>query len=221
MQLDFGIVLRAWPVLLGGFAYTVVLSIVVFVTGIAGGLAVCMLRLNQHSWVTAIARTYIGLFRTIPEMVLLFWIYYCLPLLAGISVPTVATGVLALALIASAYFGEIFRTGIAAVPTSQFEAGRSLGMHRLLIWRKIVLPQALPIVSGPVVNYSADIVKNTSLLAAIGIAETMYRAMALGSKSFRYFEFVTVAGVLYFAIIFPLSLYARSRGVTAAGRRHR
>ncbi|MGE3875866.1 MAG: amino acid ABC transporter permease [Parvibaculaceae bacterium] len=224
MDIEFQQFIRYWPTLLQGLAYTVGLSSAVAVAGAAGGAVVCFLRLRPPGALKWIARTYVGFFRTIPEMVLLFWIYYCLPILTDVRISTIATGVLGLALVASAYLGEIFRTGVSAVPKGQFEAGESLGLPRWIIWRKIVLPQAIPVISGPLVNYSADIVKNTSLLAALGVAEIMYNSLSIGGKTFMYFEFVTIAGLAYFAIIFPLSMFAKSRESALAvhgGRRAR
>jgi His/Glu/Gln/Arg/opine family amino acid ABC transporter permease subunit len=218
MQFEFDQVVRNWPVLLHGLAYTAVLSLSIFAAGIAGGMAVCYARIQPRASIQIVARIYIGLFRAVPEMVLLFWAYYCLPIILGVETPAILTGVAGLSIVASAYLAEIFRAGVGAVPRAQFEAGRAIGLPETLIWRKIAIPQILPVVAAPMVNCAADTVKNTTLLAAIGVPELVYNALSLGSQTFRYFEFVTAIGVGFFAIIFPLSLYARSKEAIVAAR---
>jgi len=131
-----------------------------------------------------------------------------------------ASGVLALSLFAAAYLAEIFRAGVLSVPRGQVEASLSLGIPEFYIWCRIIFPPALRNMMPAIVNFLTELIKATSLLSAIGIAEMSYQATILGNKTFAYVEFLSAIAVLYFLIIFPLSLSVRTmekRRLASAG----
>jgi ABC-type amino acid transport system permease subunit len=167
------------------------------------------LRRSRRRWVAAGAVGFIQFFRTTPEMILIFWGYYCLPLLLDWQISGFWTGSLVLGLVAAAYLAEIFRAGIEAIPRGQWEAARALGLHAYPLWRRVVLPQSLRLMVPPFVNYFTELVKNTTLLSAIGVGELSLQAYLLGGQTFRYVEFLTVIAFGYFLVIFPATVLAR------------
>jgi His/Glu/Gln/Arg/opine family amino acid ABC transporter permease subunit len=176
-------------------------------TGAGLLLAVC--RISPRRWLASISTGFIELCRIVPELVLIFWVYYCLPILLNIRLSSFESGVLALSLIGSAYSAEIFRAGMLAVPTAQVIAARGLGMSKAQTWRRIVIPQALRLMIPPFINYFADLLKTSSLLSSITVTELMYRAGIANSQSFRPFEIFTAVAGIYFICIFPVSSAAR------------
>ena len=129
-------------------------------------------------------------------------------------------GIVALTLYSGAFLAEIFRAGMEAVPKGQYEAANSLGIPRVWSFTLIIVPQAARMMTPPFINFLCDLVKVSSLLSAIGITELAYHASIISGETFRYLEIFTVAGIFYFLIIFPLSLYSRirERQLTAAQR---
>jgi His/Glu/Gln/Arg/opine family amino acid ABC transporter permease subunit len=199
-----------YPQLLQGLLLTIVAVLVILPAGLAIGLIACALRLRQRGFARTLAGWFITFFRTVPEIVLIFWVYTCLPLLLEIRLSAWACGVIALSLYAGAYLAEIFRAGVLSLPAGQWEAGRALGIRGYHLWRRIILPQAVRRFLPAFVGFTTELVKGTGLLSAIGIAELVYQASVLGSLTFRYVEFFSGAAVLYFLILFPISLVARA-----------
>jgi ABC-type amino acid transport system permease subunit len=142
-------------------------------------------------------------------MVLIFWSYFCIPLIFHIRVSGLLVGSVVLGLVAAAYFAEIFRAGIEGVSRGQIEAARSLGLRGFPQWRYVILPQALRLMIPPLVNYFTELIKNTTLLAGIGVAELSLEAYLLGGQTYRYVEFLSAIALVYFAVIFPVSLWSR------------
>jgi ABC-type amino acid transport system permease subunit len=143
-------------------------------------------------------------------MVVVFWVYFCLPLILTIRLSAIACGLIALSLYASAFLAEIFRAGVQSVPKGQIEAAHTLGLHPAALWLKIIIPQATKNMLQPFMNFLTELLKASALLSAIGVAELVYRASIIGGQTYRYFELLTAIAVLYFVIIFPISLIARN-----------
>lgn len=198
-----------WPALLGGLGTTLAVTAGALGIGLAVGGVLCALRLSARATARGAAGGFISVFRTTPEMVLLFWAYFCVPEIVGANVSAVGAGVVVLGLVTGAYLAEIFRAGIQALPRGQSEAARALGLHAYARWRRVLLPQVLRSMAPPLMNYFTELVKNTTLLSAIGVSELSLRAYLLGGQTFRYLEFLTAIAVGYFLLIFPASLLSR------------
>ena len=198
-----------YPLLFEGLRITLEICALSLVLGILIGLVACLGKLRGRGVAYRVSVIYIDFFRTIPEVVLIFWVYSCLPLMLSLRISAEESGVIALTLFASAYLAEIFRAGILAVPRGQIEAALALGVPALHIWIRVILQPAIRRMMPAFVGFLTELVKATSLLSAIGVAEMAYQASVLGSKTFAYVEFLSAIAVLYFAIIFPLSIYAR------------
>jgi His/Glu/Gln/Arg/opine family amino acid ABC transporter permease subunit len=170
---------------------------------------VCLGKLSQSVAARISANAFVNLFRTIPETVVVFWVYYCLPLLLDQRLSSTACGLIALSVYAAAYLAEIFRAGIQAVPRGQVEAGHALGMSGYYVWRCVIVPPAVRNMMPAIINLVADLIKASSLLSAIGVAELYYEANVLAAETYRYMELLSAAAILYFLTIFGLSMTAR------------
>ena len=209
MEFQLGIIVRNYPLLISGLLVTLLVTAIALVIGVALGGVICAARLSGRPALVRAAKAYILFFRVTPEMVLIFWAYFCVPLVFDVRVSGLWAGSVTLGLVAAAYYAEIFRAGIGALPKGQSEAARSLGMRGVPLWRLVILPQALRMMIPPLVNYFTELLKNTTLLSAIGVGELALQAYLLGGQTFRYVEFLTAIAVIYFLIIFPLSVTSR------------
>jgi ABC-type amino acid transport system permease subunit len=157
-----------------------------------------------------IAVIYVGIFRGLPETVLIFWIYYCGPLVLNVRLSEFGSGLLALSLVAGAYLCEIFRAGVQAVPKSQLEAAHALSLPASTIGLSIIVPQAFQTMLPTLIGLLTIMLKNSAILSAIGTAELFYEAYTIAAVNYKYFELITAAGIIYFMIIFPLSMISQS-----------
>ena len=209
MRFEWDQLIRYGPDLLQAFGVTIVISAISLVIGIVLGLIACLGKLTGRGGAYRLSNAFIDFFRTIPEVVLIFWVYSCLPLLLSVRISSEACGVIALSLFSGAYLAEIFRAGVLAVPRGQVDAAYALAIPRFHIWRQIIIPPAIRRMMPAFVNFLTELLKATSLLSAIAVAEMAYVASILGAKTLSYFEFLTAIAVLYFILIFPFSLLAR------------
>lgn len=173
------------------------------------GLLACIASLSASPFLRAIAKVYTDVFRVLPDIVLVFWVYYCFPLVFNLRLSALGSGILALSLTMGAFLGEIFRAGILTIPVGQLESAHALGLGPVARWSKIILPQAIRRMLPAFMNSFTELLKHTTLLAGIGVTELTYQAYTLGSRTFKQLEFLTAIAVLYFAVIFPLSILAR------------
>ena len=209
MDFQYKVVLQNYPLLIEGFWVTVQVTLIALTIGIVLGAMICSMRLSGSRALDRMAAGYIVFFRATPEMVLIFWGYFCLPLIFQSIVSGLWTGSVVLGLVTAAYLAEIFRAGINSVPQGEVEAATALGLKFLPKWRFVILPQAMRLMVPPLVNYFTELLKNTTLLSGIGVAELALQAYLLGGQTYRYVEFLSAIALIYFAIIFPLSLLSR------------
>lgn len=197
------------PALLEGVVVTLRVTAVSMIVGLLGGLVLAFAKLAGRGFGYWLASGFIDFFRTIPEVVLIFWVYSCLPLLLSLRLPAETSGVIALSLFTAAYTAEILRAGILSVDRGQIEAALSLGIPARTIWARVVLPPAVRRMLPAFISFLSELIKATALLSAITVAEITYQANILASRTFAFLEFLSAAAVLYFIIIFPLSMAAR------------
>ncbi len=220
MELEPDVVAQHLPALLAGARITMASFTIALALGLPIAALVCAGRLRERGVVARLAGGYVTVFRVIPEAVLIFWMFYCLPPLTGYQVSGLWSGSLALALVAGAYLAEIFRAGIQSVPSGQWEAAKALALPPRITWTRVVVPQAMRLALPPFVNFLTELLKGTTLLATIGVADLALQAYVLGSQTFRYLEFLTAIALIYFVIIFPVARLAEmmERRLAAATR---
>ena len=199
--------------------WTVALSAIAFVGGGLVGLAVLFLRTSRVPALRLATQGYINLFQGTPLLMQLFLCFFGLAAL-GIEVsPWVAAGV-ALTLYSSAFLGEIWRGCVEAIPKGQWESSASLAMSYVEQMRHVILPQALRIAIPPTVGFSVQVVKGTALASIIGFVELTKAGTMITNATFQPFTVYGTVAVLYFALCYPLSWYARRLEVrfNVAGR---
>lgn len=208
MGFDFAITMQFMPEILQGFWLTLLLCLAGTLMGIPIAMLLCLGRLAEGPY-TWFCNAVTDLFRTMPEMIILFWAYYCLPLVFDARLTPVQAGVIGLTIYAAANLSEIFRSGILSVPKGQSEAAYSVGLSEWHMWFSIVVPQALRAMVAPLVSFATSILKVSGLLSTIGVAEMTYKATIISGQNYNYLEMFTAAGVMYFVVIFPLSIAAQ------------
>jgi His/Glu/Gln/Arg/opine family amino acid ABC transporter permease subunit len=207
LAIDFNwdVVVQNQDLLWAGVRYTLWIATVAMALSLVLGLLVAVLRLSAFPPLAWLAAAYINVFRAIPLFVFIIYVYYGVSIAVGINFEPVTAGIIALTLQYGAWMAEIFRSGIQAVPKGQREAASSLGMGRARIFASVVLPQALRIVIPPTGNMFIGMVKDSSLVSIIGVAELVRTTQLLVSQTFRPFEFYTAAVLVYLAVTLVLS----------------
>lgn len=198
---------RVWQArwdLLAGTLTTVEVAVIsialAFVVGVAGGVA----RRSPNRALARAVTIYVEAMRSSPSLVKMYFIYFGLPPLGLYPGPFVS-GVMALVLHNGAYMIEIFRSGLAAVPETEIEAARSLGMGSVLTFRTIVFPQALRRSLPAFGNNWTEIVKDTSITSALSVRELFFMVTTIVSETMRSFEMVLVVSAIYLVLTTALA----------------
>ncbi len=154
-------------------------------------------------------RAYTEVFRCTPVLVQLVWFYYALPVLSGIELSAVGAATLCLSLYGGAFYAEIVRGGVLAIDPGQTEAAQALGMTRLQLLRRVVLPQALKKMLPPLMNQSIMQLKNTSLLSVLAVPDLLYQGQVIAHDTYRPLEVYTFIAIAYFAVLLPFTIWAK------------
>lgn len=205
---DFSVVVNHLPFLLQGLRVTVVISLLSMVVGAVVGLAVALARLSPVLPLRWLAAFYVDLLRSTPLLIQLIWVFFALPILLGYSLPPVTAGVATLGAYCGAYLAEIFRAGIVSIASGQRHAALALGMSKAQVLQRVILPQALMRMLPPIASTLITLVKDSSLVSLISVAELMWAAQSLASVTLAPVEILTATGLIYVAICYPLSLVA-------------
>jgi polar amino acid transport system permease protein len=195
--------------ILGGAGLTILVSVLSIVLAVGFALLGAMGRIARSAPVYATATLYVSLVRGTPLIVQIFFIFFALPQIwpeAG-GIPAVALGIFALGFNYGAYVTEIFRAGIEAVPRGQREAAAALGMTQRRIMARIILPQAIRIVTPAVGNEFIAMIKDSSLVAFIGVQDLLWRARTVGSANFRMLETLLLAALVYWILTVIFSYF--------------
>lgn len=216
--MNFSFLNRYWSFYLIGAKNTVLLALIAVVIGAALGLLLAICRISKSRILRFVSTAYVEFVRGTPLLVQLFIIYYGLQAV-GIRFPDIPvmtaildinfsdfmSGVITMGLNSAAYVCEIFRSGIQSVDKGQMEAGRSLGLSYGQTLRKIIVPQAIRNVLPALGNEFVVVIKESSIVSIIGIADLMYKANTVRGNTFQPFEPLLVAALVYFLLTFTLS----------------
>ncbi|MFT4267042.1 MAG: amino acid ABC transporter permease [Xenophilus sp.] len=204
--------------LLLALRWTVVLSLIAFVGGgLVGGLLLA-LRLRGGRLMQRLIAGYVQLFQGTPLLMQLFLAYFGLALL-GVEVSAWTAATLALTLYTSAFLTEIWRGCVAAIPKGQWEASSSLALSFGEQLRHVILPQAVKIAIAPTVGFLVQVIKGTALASVIGFVEVTKAGSMIANVTFRPFTVFACVALLYFALCFPVSIYAKHLERKTRGRR--
>ncbi|KFF60417.1 glutamine ABC transporter permease [Cryobacterium sp. MLB-32] len=197
----FGLLSDSMPALMKGLGLTLLATGLSILIALVLGVVLGFFKVSPFVVLRAIATTYVSIFRGTPLLVQAFFFYFGLPQLTGQSIDVLTAGVLTLSLNAGAYMTEIVRGGIQSVDPGQTEAGRSLGLGYITTMRRVVLPQAVKIMTPSFINQFVMTLKDTSLLAVIGFAELTYQGQQIYAANFRTGETLLIVAALYFVVI--------------------
>ncbi len=195
--------------LIGGLQATVAVSLCAIALSVVLGSFVALAGLSKVRLFNHFNRGYVELFRSIPLLVLLLWVFYGLPVVVGLQLGVFATGVLSLALSDSAFEAEVFRAGIQSVPKGQIEAAKSIGLSWALQMRLVVMPQAIKVILPALGNQFIYVLKMSSLVSVIGLPELTRRSNELNVNEYRPLEIYTLLVAEYLVLIIFVSWLVR------------
>lgn len=204
--LDFGFIKsKVWFMISQGVFTTLYISAISITLASIVAIFGAVAKLSSNGFANAIASFYTSFFRGLPLLMQVYLIYLGLPQL-GYVIDAVPAGILALTLCYGAYMTEIFRAGIQSINRGQWEASRSMGFKFGLTMRRIILPQAMPLIIPPTGNQFIAMLKDSSLVSVIGVWELMFLARTLGNKDFKHMEMLITAALIYWCLTMVLEV---------------
>jgi polar amino acid transport system permease protein len=220
MGLDFSIFIDYGPRILLGFWLTIKIVVLAIAIGLPMGACLALARRSRLAVLRLAASAFIEVFRNTPFIIQVFLIYYVLPFY-GLRLPAEQVGVLALAAFGSAYFAEVIRGGIEAMPAGQLESARAIGMTELQAMRYVVLPQALGVILPPLTNQMLSLIKESAILSTITVQEMTMTALRIQGETFRPFEAFIMIALLYWMLneVVAVGMRRLERRFTRRGRR--
>ncbi|WP_421927868.1 amino acid ABC transporter permease [Neoaquamicrobium sediminum] len=222
---------QVFTIVVRGLGITVFVTVIGFALASALGLGIALMALSESRVLRQAARFYVEIIRGVPILVLLFWIAFAgvpafvagwnwvtAPLTqAGLMEPLLVRdisllwrAVVALTIGYSAFISEVFRAGIQSVEAGQIEAAKALGLSRFQRFRLIVMPQALRTILPPLGNDFVAMVKDSSLVSVLGVADITQMGKVYAAGSFRFFETYSIVAYIYLLLTVTLSLALRA-----------
>ena len=195
--------------LLSGMGLTIYISVISIIISMFLGFVIAIPSLAKNKFLTYINIGYVEIVRAIPLLVLILWVYYGLPIMTGLSFSPFVSGIIALAISESAFQAEIFRAGINSIKKSQWEAGSSLGLTFYKRLRLVILPQAIKNILPALGNQFVYVLKMSSLVSIIGIADLTRKANELVVSTYRPLEIYTFLILEYLILILIVSFFVR------------
>ena len=211
MNLDFSFL--DWGVvssfILKGFFFSIQLTLIAMVGGIALGTVLALMRLSGKKWLVLPAAAYVNTLRSVPLVMVILWFFLLIPLLIGRPMGAELSAIITFTVFEAAYYSEIMRAGIQSVPRGQVYAGYAVGMTYAQTMQLVVLPQAFRNMLPVLLTQTIILFQDTSLVYAIG-AYDLLKGFEVAGKNFnRPIETYLIATVVYFIICFSLSMAVR------------
>lgn len=200
--------LASWPLLIKGIGMTVFLAAVATVLATALGLVLAGIQLFAWRPLRWLVELYLYVIRGVPLLVMLFAMYYALPY-AGIQIDPITGGIAVIGTYFGAFMTEVFRGAVLSVPKGQWEAGRAIGMRTPGILRDVVIAQALRVAGPPYINTLIMVVKATSLVSVIGLADITFVGRQIVERTLEPFIVFGFVALVYFVICYALSRLGR------------
>ena len=209
--LDWSVIPQALPFLAQGMLLSLGLLAASLLGGLALGIVLALMRLSSNRVISLIAGMYVSIFRSIPLVLAIFWLYLLVPLLVevirGSSTPIgpMYSAFIAFVVFEAAYFCEVIRAGIQSIRPGQTSAALALGMTKMQAMRHIVLPQALRVMTPLILTKAIIIFQDTSLVYVISVSDFLGAATKIGQRDSRLIELYLFAGAVYFVMCFIAS----------------
>lgn len=200
---NWGVLWESRGQLADGARMTLWVTVWAVAIGTALGLAVALMRLSRTRLLRVPSLVYVECFRNTPMLVQILLFYFgVFPMIGLGKLPAICAGIAALGLNSGAYLGEIFRGGIQSIDRGQSEAALSLGMKRRQVMMYVVLPQALANALPALGNEFITLIKDSSLLSTIAVAELTYNAGLVAARTYEHFTMYIGIAIIYFAMCF-------------------
>jgi polar amino acid transport system permease protein len=197
-MIDLSPIVDHWPDLVAGFRLTAWLSSAACLLAFLIGVGLTAVRLGGPSFARRLVRAYVDVMRGLPSLVLILACFYLLPA-TGLRLDAIQSGLAALALYYGAYVSEAMRGALATIPTGQWEAGTTSGLHPVKVLRRIILPQAVGPMIPPLAGLSIGLFKETALLSTISVHEFVFAGKEAISDSYAPFEIYAFVALCYWA----------------------
>lgn len=214
MVFDLSPITENWRYLVYGLGVTIALSALTMAAATIVGTVVALGRIYGPRWLAVLLTFYVDSARSIPVLVVLVWMYFAFPLVAGITLPPFWVAFVALSIYVAAYIAEIVRAGLQSIRPGQTRAALALGMSRLQTIVKVLLPQAAVRMLPPYGNMLSITIKNSAISSVIAVPDYLRASAVIADQSYRPLEVYSVAILVFFLIIFPVTrtvdlLYSR------------
>ncbi|RQO34287.1 amino acid ABC transporter permease [Herminiimonas sp. KBW02] len=212
-DLDFEIIARTWPYLLSGLQYTLQLTVVAALGGVAFGTLLAMARLSSNKTLALIAAAYVNLMRSIPLLLVIFWFYFLMPIvlqqITGAERPVQLgadrSAYITFIMFEAAYFCEIMRAGIQSISKGQVNAGYALGLTYKQSMQLVILPQAFRNMLPILLTQTIVLFQDVSLVSLLNVTDFVGAAVKVAQRDSRVVEMYLFVAVVYFVLSFALS----------------
>jgi len=208
-EFDFGVIFSNLPLLFDGLKVTFLLTILAVIGGMVLGTVLALIRIANIPIASWLAAAYVNFFRSLPLILVIFWLYFLVPLFLGRPVGSFYSVLIAFVLFEAAYYSEIIRAGISSVRSGQIAAGRAIGLTYPQTMRYIVLPQAFRSMVPVLLTQAIVLFQDTSLVYVVGLKDFLVSAELVANRDQRLVEMFVFAAIVYFVFCFAGSLYAR------------
>ena len=206
---DFAVIWNNLPLLWEGLQVTFLLTFLALVGGIILGTLLALVRIANVPVLAWLAAGYVNFFRSLPLILVIFWLYFLVPLYLGRPVGSFYSVLIAFVLFEAAYYSEIIRAGISSISRGQIAAGRAIGLTYPQTMRYIVLPQAFRAMIPVLLTQAIVLFQDTSLVYVVGLKDFLVSAELVANRDQRLIEMFTFAALVYFVICFAGSQLAR------------
>ena len=205
MKLDFSIILPYLPKFAGGLLVTLEVTVCSLALAILLSIPLSLCKISNLRPLQSFAAFYTSIFRGVPILVQVFMMYFGIPIATGVKFTAFQAGTIVFAMNSAAYISESMRGGIKAIDRGQYEAAMALGVHYTPMMKDIILPQAIKSVLPSLVNEFISLLKNTTLIASIGLVDILRVGQLIQGATYRAFEPFFVISVFYYILVMTLS----------------
>lgn len=206
---DFKVIIDNLPFLLDGMKITLLLTGLAILGGIFFGTILALVRIAKIPVLSWVAAAYVNFFRSLPLILVIFWLYFLVPLILGRPVGSFYSVLTAFVLFEAAYYSEIIRAGISSVRSGQIAAGLAIGLSYPQTMRYIVLPQAFRAMIPILLTQGIILFQDTSLVYVVGLKDFLVSAEIIANRDQRLVEMFIFIAVVYFTISFAGSMWAK------------
>lgn len=209
MDIRFDLISEYIMFIIQGALYTIFIGLVSALFGVLIGTILALFKVSKNRLLEFASSIYTDIFRGTPVLLQLAFIYYALPQIADITLDPVPAAIITFSLNSGAYLSEVMRAGVQNVDKGQIEAAKSLGVKPINIFFDIIFPQAVRNVLPALVNEFATLIKESSVVSIIGVMDIMRRQQIVSGTTYRFFEPLIIAGIVYYVIVKIVSIMGK------------